>query len=487
MNGKVYLVGAGPGDKGLLTLKAAKLISEAEVVVYDRLVGSDIMAMVPSDAELINVGKNVGDHPVPQHRINEILVEQAKMGKNVVRLKGGDPFIFGRGGEELELITENGIEFEEVPGITSSVAAPAYAGIPVTHRDFCSSLHIITGHAKAGSQVDIDFDALNRLNGTLIFMMSVASIPQIAEGLLKAGMEADMPCAVIENGTRPNQRKFVSELSKITQVVKENKVISPSVIMVGKVCSLSDSFDWYDNLPLKGRKVLVTQPANKNSRMGEGLSALGADVVMYPCVETLPIRPINPPFEDCDTLVFTSSEGVKSFCNWLLEDGRDVRALGGKKIAAIGSATDKELKKYGLRSDFIPSIFSGEYLGKEMVEQGFVDNESNVILLRTDIGSMDVVEILKDSGIKFLDYPVYETKNIPHDKIDDIQTYSMVVFTSRSGVLGFVKTQSRENFVGVKALCIGEQTAREAAAYGFDVEISEVATIESMLEKAVLI
>ena len=226
--GVVYLVGAGPGDKELLTVKAARLIREAQVVVYDRLVSESIMELIPETAERIDVGKNVGNHPVPQHEINGILLREALAGKKVVRLKGGDPFVFGRGGEELELLSDNGVDFEVVPGITSSIAVPAYGGIPVTHRDFCSSLHIITGHARAGAELAIDFDALVRLKGTLIFMMSVSTVGRIASGLMAAGMERDMPCAVIENGTRAAQRKFVSDLEHIEGVVREHQVKSPA-------------------------------------------------------------------------------------------------------------------------------------------------------------------------------------------------------------------------------------------------------------------
>ena len=245
MTGKVYLVGAGPGDKELLTTKAVRLIKEADVVVYDRLVSESIMELIPEDKELIDVGKNAGDHPVPQHEINRILLREGQKGKKVVRLKGGDPFVFGRGGEELELLCEAGVPFEVVPGITSSIAVPAYAGIPVTHRDFCSSLHIITGHARAGAELSIDYEALVRLKGTLIFMMSVSTVGQIASGLMEAGMEETMPCAVIENGTYAGQRKFVSDLAHIEETVKKNQVKSPAVIAVGKVCALSDRFDWF--------------------------------------------------------------------------------------------------------------------------------------------------------------------------------------------------------------------------------------------------
>ncbi|MBQ2160440.1 MAG: uroporphyrinogen-III C-methyltransferase [Firmicutes bacterium] len=483
MAGKVYLVGAGPGEGGLLTIKGLDLIKRADVIVYDRLVGEEVMEFIPEDKELINVGKNAGDHPVPQWRINEILLEEAEKGKMVVRLKGGDPFIFGRGGEELELLKEKGIDFEVVPGITSSIAVPAYAGVPVTHRDYCSSLHIITGHARAGGELSIDYDSLVKLNGTLIFMMSVASLPDISEGLLKAGMDPEMPCAIIENGTRSYQRKFIGKLSEIAEISRANHVISPSVILVGKVAELSDQFDWYGLKPLRHKKFIVTQPVNKSSRLAKGLRELGGEAVLYPCIETKALRPIDPPYEDYDTLVFTSSEGVKSFMDWLLSEGKDMRSLYGKKIACIGTATSDALKVYGIIADFVPTVYSGRVLGREMLNTGFIDKSSKVLLLRADISSKDVTDELEKAGIGYLDYIVYNTrilKNEPVEGSDDI----IVTFTSRSCVTGFADSQGKTDFTGTKALAIGESTAEEARKYGFEVTVSEKATIQSMIEKA---
>lgn len=485
MKGKVYLVGAGPGDKGLLTVKGKALIEKADVIVYDRLVSADIMDMIPENAELIDVGKNAGDHPVPQSKINEILAENAEEGKMTVRLKGGDPFVFGRGGEELELLKKKGIPFEVVPGITSSIAAPAYAGIPVTHRDYCSSLHIITGHAREGESVKIDFNALKALNGTLVFMMSVGSIPMISKGLLDAGMPEDTPCAVIENGTRTYQRKFISSLSEIAESVKINKVKSPSVILVGKVAGLSDDFDWFSTLPLKGRKIIVTQPVSKHSRLAESLEACGADVTLYPCVTTEIIKDIDPPFADFDVITFTSTVGVKSFFEYLLRTDRDSRCLYDKKISVIGTATEKELTKYGIKADFVPNVYSGRALAEEMIKSGFIKDTDKVLLLRTDKGSEDITEVLNEKGIAYLDYPVYRTELIKNEALDDISGYELFTFTSKSSVDGFALSCGKDDFTGLKALCIGEMTLKAAQSYGFDCTMSDKATIDSMVEKAV--
>ena len=481
--GIVYLVGAGPGDRQLLTVKALELIKTADVIVYDRLVSESIMDLIPEKTERIDVGKNVGNHPVPQHEINKILLREAKAGKKVVRLKGGDPFVFGRGGEELELLADEKVPFEVVPGITSSISVPAYAGIPVTHRDYCSSLHIITGHAAAGTELSIDFEALARLKGTLIFMMSVSTAGKIAGGLMKAGMDVSTPCAVIENGTYPKQRKFISDLSHIEEVVRQNQVQSPAVIVVGKVCALSDRFDWFGKKPLKGKRILVTQPVSKASGLEGKLRALGAETKLYPCIRTDFIRPLDPPFEHCDTLVFTSTEGVRSFFSWLLEEGKDARAVANKKIACIGSATAAALKEFGLRADFVPSVYDGKTLGEEMVSAGFVKSTSKVILLRARIGTAELTEVLQRGGIHFVDYPVYETTYLEHEPLSDLQTWNYVTFTSKSCVDGFVKTQEKKNFNGIRALCIGKQTAAAAEAFGFDTVISDMATIDSMVEK----
>ncbi len=493
MSGKVYLVGAGPGDGGLITVKGRQLLSSAEVIVYDRLVGREIMEMIPESAERIDVGKNAGNHPVPQHEINRILLQHAKAGRTVVRLKGGDPFVFGRGGEELELLAGEGIDFEVVPGITSSIAAPAYGGIPVTHRDYCSSLHIITGHAKAGSELTIDFDALVRLKGTLIFMMSVSTAGRIAEGLLQAGMDPETPCAVIEQGTLPSQRTFTGVLSGMEEMVRANEVRSPAVIMVGRVCSLSDRLDWFGRRPLLGRRILVTQPAARSSRLAEGLRRLGAEAILYPCIRTIPIRPLAVPERESgtgrpfDTVVFTSAAGVRSYCEWLLESGQDMRAFAGRRIACIGSATAAELRGFGLRADFIPTEYSGQAFGREMVESGFVSADSRVLLLRTGRASRDVPDALAAAGIPFDDVPVYDTELIRQPAIEELQEEApvdLITFTSRSCVEGFVQSQKRGTFEGYRALCIGQQTASAARACGFDVIVSEQATIESMLEKA---
>ncbi|HHV29799.1 MAG TPA: uroporphyrinogen-III C-methyltransferase [Clostridium sp.] len=482
--GKVYLVGAGPGNEELLTVKASDVIKRADVIVYDRLISDSILSKIPDDIDKINVGKNAGSHPVPQHEINKILMSKALEGKNVVRLKGGDPFVFGRGGEELEFLYESDISFEVVPGITSAIAVAAYAGIPVTHRDFCSSLHIITGHSKDGGSLEIDYDSLVKLKGTLIFMMSVASFYKIAEGLIEAGMNPDMDAAVVENGTRPNQRKFISKLCDISKVIAENQVKSPAIIIVGKVCALSEKLDWFSKLPLYGCNVLVTGPKKTSEKLVGQLSRLGAYVIEYPCIDTEPLD-FDIDIKEYSWVIFTSSLGVQIFFKKLNEADLDSRHLYNKKIAAVGSQTAEELLKHGIRADFVPSKFDGKHLAQELLDSGKITSKDKVIVFRAKNGAKELVDIFEKSNISYTDVPAYATRYIKNDTID-INNFNYITFTSESCVKGF--TDSFENTIDyskINAICIGEQTAKAARAYGMNTIISDIATVSSMVEKIV--
>lgn len=479
--GKVYLVGAGPGFKGLLTIEGEKHIKTAEVVVYDRLVSQEILEIIPSSAEKINVGKNVGNHIVPQEEINKILVAKALEGKKVVRLKGGDPFLFGRGGEELELLVEQGIEFQVVPGITSAIAAPSYGGIPVTHRDICSSVHIISGHSAEGKELSIDFETLGKLKGTLVFLMSVASMPVISNNLIKAGLSKNTPLAFIENGTRSNQRKILSTLENCEKDIEEYKVISPATIIVGEVCNLSKDYDWFSKRPLKGLKILVTRPDKSIGALGERLEELGGIVTKLPLIETCELD-FKIELENIDKIVFTSGVGIEVFFEKLRNHNLDSRALFGKKIAVVGPQTGSVLNKYGIIPDFIPSKYSGKDLAEEMLEKGFVHSGDIVGIFRAQQGSEEIGEILKANKIEFKDIPVYETKS-RKAKIDP-KDYDLVTFTSASTVESFVNTlEPGYDFTQILGICIGEQTARAAEKYNITYMIAQEATINSMIDK----
>lgn len=355
-DGKVWLVGAGPGDAGLFTLKGKEVLNQADVVVYDSLVGQGIMTMIPSRAKKINVGKRASNHTMPQEQINEVLLKEAKKGQKVVRLKGGDPFLFGRGGEELELLEEEQIPYEIVPGVTSPISVPAYNGIPVTHRDYCSSVHIITGHKKAGAEYDIDFEALVRTKGTLVFLMGVKALSDICQGLLKAGMDREMPAAILQKGTTARQKRIVATVSTLAEEVRRQGIETPAIIVVGKVCALADKFSWYEKLPLAGWKVLLTRPKDLISSMAGKLRRMGAEVLELPAIRTEPIEE-NPELEkamevlsEYQWLVFTSPTGVKVFFQQMKKYGKDIRSLGQAKVAAIGEGTRKKLEERGILS-----------------------------------------------------------------------------------------------------------------------------------------
>ena len=486
--GKVWLVGAGPSDPGLFTLKGQKVLSEAQVVVYDRLVGPAILQMMPEKAEKIDVGKRSGDHPVPQEEINRILLEKAREGKRVVRLKGGDPFVFGRGGEELELLAEHHIPFEVVPGVTAAAAVPAYAGIPVTHRDYCSSVHLITAHKKRGSGETLDFDTLAKLDGTLVFYMGLSALGDICRGLVAAGMEEDMPAAVLERGTTAAQRKVVSTVSRLPEEARKEKIQSPALIVVGKVCSLSETFRWAEDRPLGKQRIIVTRPKKRSRKMADRLTALGAEVILLPAIETEPIgnnEPLERAFSQLETyswIAFTSAEGVDCFFDKLYEAGIDIRNLSGIRFAAIGPATEKALAKRGIFAEVKPTVYTGEALGTLLAEQ--VGPGERLLLPRADIGTEQVTAPLLAAGIAFDDVAVYRTELSDGEGNGlDIRPEDIVTFTSASTVRGFVRMFPGLDYRKVRGLCIGEQTAKEAEQYGIQVIVSDRADMDSMVEK----
>ena len=484
--GSVILVGAGPGDPGLLTQKGRQAIENAQVVVYDRLVSPAILSLIPRDAEKINVGKESSNHLVPQEEINRILLRKAQEDKRVVRLKGGDPFLFGRGGEELELLEAAGIPFQVVPGVTSALSVPAYAGIPVTHRDFCSSVHIITGHARAGAELHIDFEALRRTGGTLVFLMSVSSLPRICRGLLDAGMAPDMPAAVVERGTLPRQRKLVSTLERLPLEAEKAGVKSPAIIVVGKVCSLSNRFDWFDCLSLKGKTVVVTRPEDRSGTLTQRLRELGAEVVDYPCIRTV-AREENPELEEAmenlsryRCLVFTSPAGPEIFFRRLRAAGRDARALSGLTLAAIGPKTAKAMERFGVTADLVPETYDSDHLAKALEAV-----EGPVLLCRASRGSTALPEMLERKGIPFADVPVYDTVYAAPapQKVDALLGETLLVtFTSASTVRGFVESLPGRDLKNVIGCCIGKQTEAEAKKYGLTTVVSQEATMDSLME-----
>ncbi|MBR0365294.1 MAG: uroporphyrinogen-III C-methyltransferase [Clostridia bacterium] len=493
MNGKVWLIGAGPGDRGLLTLRGKEVLEQAEVVVYDALVGQEILCMMPDTAERIDVGKRSGDHTLPQDEINALLLTKAMQGKRVVRLKGGDPFLFGRGGEELELLTEHNIPYEIVPGVTSAFAVPAYNGIPVTHRDFCSSVHIITGHRKKGQTLSLDFKALCDMRGTLVFLMGIAALPDICRGLLNAGMDPKTPAAVLERGTTAAQKRVVGTVSSLPSLCSKQTVQTPAIIVVGDVCALSERFAWYEKLPLFGVKAVVTRPKERSSALSSMLRQKGAEVIELPAIDTKPLEEntrldgaiISLSKKEYDWLVFTSPAGVKTFFSRLMQIG-DCRMLYGVKIAVIGQGTQKELMNYGLKADFVPSVYDGRTLGKELAEK--IRAGTRVLIPRASAGNPELVEELQCAdNVTIDDISIYETLYKEMEILDlktlfDDGDTAFTMFTSASTVKGFAKIAAGLDMTRVKAVCIGKQTQAEAARFGMKTWTSKRATLEALTE-----
>ncbi|MFV0465477.1 MAG: uroporphyrinogen-III C-methyltransferase [Lachnospiraceae bacterium] len=492
MTGKVWLTGAGPSDIELLTVKAKKVLEQAEVVVYDSLVGTAILALIPEDAEKIDVGKRAGNHKMTQDNISQLLVDLAQQGKRVVRLKGGDPFLFGRGGEEAELLFANNIPYEVIPGVTSAISVPAYAGIPVTHRDAASMIHIITGHKKKDEELDINFDALTKAGGTLIFMMSISAIGDISEGLMKAGMDPNTPTAIVSCGATARQEKVRANLKDLKELIRTREIKTPGILIVGEVCAYDEQLEWRQHLKLDGDCYYLTRPRERSTKMAELLREYGAEVVELPCIQTKPILPNNrlltevQDIKNYDLIVFTSPAGVLYFFEFLKTEQIDIRNLMHLKYAVIGSGTKNELLNYGIYADHMPNKYDGAELGKligEMIHSG-----NRVLIPRASEGNPLIIEEIRKRSDAFVaDIPLYTTLPISSGAIDVAEQIALnrltkAVFTSASTVRGFLAQARNADVSKIQAFCIGEMTAAEARKAGMQCLVSEEASIEALVE-----
>ncbi len=492
MAGKVWLVGAGPSDAGLMTVKGKQVLEQAEVVVYDALVGLGILGLLPKEAEHINVGKRLGYHTMKQEDISEILVKKALEGKRVVRLKGGDPFLFGRGGEEMELLKEHGIACEVVPGVTSAISVPAYNGIPVTHRDFSSSLHIITAHKRKGEPLDIDFASLVKMKGTLVFLMGVTALEDICTGLINAGMKEDTPAAILQQGTTARQKKVAATVSTLKEEALKENIQSPAVIVVGAVCALSEKLEWYEDMELSGKRIVITRPRHLISGMARRLREKGAEVLEVPAVSIVP-RTDEESFQkalerlsEYTVLAFTSPSGVQVFFHQLKLVGMDIRKLFHLKIAAIGKGTARELEERGILVDYMPKTYDAVSLGKLLCEK--CSAEDIIFLPRAANGNPQLVEEAVKSGAKVVELPIYDTvyeKDHVIDLTQEIEqgTIDYAVFTSASTVKSFIELVKPCVYNKVQAVCIGKKTEEAARSYGMKTFVSKEATMESVVEK----
>lgn len=509
--GKVYLIGAGPGDPGLLTVRGKSILEKADVVVYDRLVSPGVLSLCNPKAKMVDVGKMPTHHKVKQSEINKLLVKFAveMPGATVARLKGGDPFVFGRGGEEALELVAAGVEFEVVPGVTSAIAVPAYAGIPVSHRGIATSFHIITGHekAEAGDSLSLDFENLAKCQGTLIFLMGIANMDFIARRLIECGKDPKTPLAFIEKGTTPNQRTIMATLETAGETIVRESVTAPAITIMGGVVELGKTLAWKKNLPLSGKRLVVTRAAKQSSGITARLTALGAEVIETPMIETRNVLPschAEPAdFEDIknfDILAFTSTNGVESFFKQLFAAGYDVRVLAGKKIASVGKITEKKLLEYGIRCDYVPEDHTGEGLG--LLLRNVVDKCEHVILSEERSSeSKDLVEsrilllqgnLADDTLLKLLPkairWTVYETlpvAELPEWKREAIASADAIVFASSSAVENFAQISSLSSFVSRLSFCIGRMTEASAKKHGFETVISDETTMDSLVKKIV--
>lgn len=510
MKGKVYIVGAGPGDIGLLTVKGLRCLQKAEVVIYDFHLNAQVLNYINHDAEFIYAGKRGGHHTITQDEINEILIKKAEEGKIICRLKGGDPFIFGRGGEEAEALSREGIEFEVVPGISSSVAAPAYSGIPLTHRLYSSSFAVIPGYEDITKKESaIDWSKLATGVGTLVFLMAVKNIGLIAEKLIENGRSPDTPVAVIRWGTRPDQKTVVGTLRDISESMKEKDIKPPATVVVGDVVRLRDSLQWYEKKPMFGYRVLVTR---EHMEGFEPLEELGAEVIEFPTIEIVPpvsYEELDKSIDNIDTydwLIFTSRNGVKYFFKRFFERDRDIRDLKGKKICAIGTMTAKEIKKYGIKTDLIPAEFRAEglieafvklsrkqtppSLTKKGIEGGLLKG-MRFLFPRAEVAREILPEKVRQLGGE-IDIPVAYRTIKPEARGKRLRRFlkegriSIATFTSAATFNNFkeIMGEDADNLLkGVTIAAIGPVTGKAIEKAGLHVDIMpEEATIDALVK-----
>jgi len=508
-SGIVYLVGAGPGDVGLITVRGKELLERADVVVYDYLSNPQLLAHAPQ-ARAVYVGKKAAQHSMTQEEINALLVAEGRAGHRVVRLKGGDPFVFGRGGEECEALHAAGVRFEVVPGITAAIAAPAYAGIPVTHRDFNSSFTFITGHEKeeqykedearareAGAASDLDWASLAKLP-CLAFYMGVKSLPRICQRLMENGMPADMPAATIRWGTHPKQRTVVGTIADLPQKIAEAKLAPPAMTIIGRVVSLRPIMNWFENRPLFGQTVVVTRTRQQASDLSRQLAALGANVIEAPTIELAP--PADPAPVDSalrsigtyDWTIFTSANGVRYVKQRLLEIGLDARAFGRSKIAAIGDATAAAIRaELSLNVDLCPTAFVAEALADALRDANEVRGKRH-LLLRADIARPVLRQRLAESGAAAVDdIAVYETRpasELPRVLLDaiDARDVTWMTFTSSSTARNFVTllgSDYKSRLAGVNIASIGPITTTTLKELGLEPTVqAETFNLEGLVD-----
>lgn len=497
-SGKVFLVGAGPGHPDLITRRALDCLAQADVVVYDHLANPLLLEAAPKEAERVYVGKTAGHHTLTQDEINALLVDRARAGRTVVRLKGGDPFVFGRGGEEALVLAREGIAFEIVPGVTSAVAVPAFAGIPVTHRGKAVSFHVFTAHeADDKNESALDWQTIAKLEGTLVFLMGVSTLARVAHQLVSHGRPPDTPVAVIRWGSTPEQVTIVGTLQDIAEKVEAARLAPPAVTVVGRVVELREALRWFEFLPLFGHRIALTRPAEQSEELAQALRRAGADVVITP---TIAIRP-RPLDESIRTellrlhayqwVIFTSANGVNIFFDYLDRLGLDARALSESRIAAIGDKTAQVLRQRGIRADVVPGRFVQEALADALP----VQPHDRVLVPRAAVARDALERQLTQRGAKVHILPVYDTLPNP-DGIRllrnelDAKRVTVVTFTSASTVESLAESLSREElanlFSGVGIASIGPLTSAAVRKIGLAVSVEASVHTAAHLAQAII-
>lgn len=473
VKGAVYLVGAGPGEAGLLTLRGAELLRRADVVIYDLLVNPQLLRLARENAELISRGKRT---EFSQEQINKLMIAQACEGKIVVRLKGGDPYIFGRGGEEAEALAAAKIDFEVVPGVSSIVAAPNYAGIPLTHRDFCSSFTVFTGHENAGDEkTNLRYEQIAKIPGTKVVLMGTENLADWTKSLIAHGMPPETPVAIVQFGTWGGKQKSISgTLATIAKLAADNQISPPALTVIGDVVNLREKLNWAEKRPLCGKRIVVTRARGQSAEFLHKLSGLGADVLEIPAIKTIPptkredIVDALLELNSYDWLIFTSTNGVKSFFDLFFKRFQDLRDLGGAKIAAVGPKTAAKLRELHLQVDAMPEEFVGKKIAETLAREGSVEN-SKICLLRAEDANPDLPRALEEFGAIVDDIGIYKTVAETEDFFGSTKNFlargaNWITFTSGSTVEFFHKRfdlpKLLKQFPQMKIASIGPETSK---------------------------
>ena len=483
--GKVYLIGAGPGDPGLITVKGLECVKKADVIIYDYLANERILDHRRPDSELIYVGKQGSRHTLPQEEINALIVKKAGEGKTVARLKGGDPFIFGRGGEEAEELVDSNIPFEIVPGVTAATAVPTYAGIPLTHREHTASVAFVTGHEDPTKEESkVHWDRIATGIGTLVFFMGMKNLQNIVDNLVSNGRDPETPVALIQWGTRTDQRVVTGTLTDIVHKVREAKLGPPAIIVVGEVVRLREKLNWYESKPLFGKRVVVTRSRGQASAFAEMLIDRGATTIEFPTIDVIPpstwdeLDHAIDAIESYQWVIFTSANAVRFFFERLRGRGRDIRLLKGVKICAVGSKTAESVEQHGLRADLIPAEFKAEGVLEAL---GGTNVKGQKFLIPRAKKAREIIpDRLRELGAEVTVATAYENVKPTSDadrvrKLFQEKKIAAVTFTSSSTVHNFIEIIGQKEYKslldGVVVACIGPVTAKTAEEYGMRTDI----------------